>query len=157
VLNDHTPLANKYCGTRSQCVLVFNDLIDDLPDVKIVISSAWRYMILRGDVTLRGFEMLLKTHGLKVHERIIGCTGPDGRIEDEPDHHDLEAWKTAGLRWRREQILDWVFEHNPMRPATLGKMSRQLNDKLRRQVISRMARYDLQNSQRLAEADGVAG
>lgn len=74
VLNDHTQMENHYCGTKYECVQQFNRILDAVPEAKIVISSAWRYMILRGDVTLKGFEMLLLTHGVKCHERVIGHT-----------------------------------------------------------------------------------
>lgn len=111
VLNNHTPLENNYCGTRSDCVSNFNRILDALPEAKIVISSAWRYLILRGDVTIKGFEMLLLTHGVKCFGRVIGHTVADGPIEDEPNHHDPEAWKVAGLAWRREQIRQWAFQN----------------------------------------------
>ena len=108
VLNDHCALPSKYCGTKRECVLNFNAVLDAVPDAKIVVSSAWRYMILRGDVTLRGFEMLLLTHGVKCDGRIIGHTEADGKIEDEPSHFHPQAWSVAGLRWRKEQIYRWV-------------------------------------------------
>lgn len=108
VLNDHTEQENRYCGTKPACVSRFNRILDAFPELRIVVSSAWRYMILRGDMTLRGFEMLLLTHGVKCHERIVGYTGPDGAIENEPNHQDREAWIEAGLRWRRDQIQTWV-------------------------------------------------
>ena len=112
VLNGHTQMENYYCGTKPECVSRFNRILDAVPDAKIVISSAWRYMILRGDVTVAGFEMLLLTHGVKCYQRVIGHTVADGPIELEPSHHDPEAWKESGLRWRREQIRQWAFEHN---------------------------------------------
>ncbi len=115
VLNNHLQMENHYCGTKYECVQQFNRILDAIPEAKIVISSAWRYMILRGDVTLKGFEMLLLTHGVKCHERVIGHTVADGPIEQEPSHHDPEAWKESGLKWRREQIRQWAFEHNVTR------------------------------------------
>lgn len=114
VLNDHTPLASRYCGTNPRCVAALNHVLDEIPSLKIVVSSAWRYMILKEQMTLAGFEMLLLTHGVKCFERIIGHTAADGRIEDEPHHHDEpERWIAAGLKWRRKQIYDWVDQHQP--------------------------------------------
>lgn len=43
---------------------------------KIVLSSAWRYMILGGQLTLLGFKYLLRTHGA-VGLDIIGHTASD--------------------------------------------------------------------------------
>lgn len=108
VLNDHTNLESGYCGVNQRCVSKFNAVLDAFPDLKIVISSAWRYMVLSHKMHLSGFEMLLLTHGVKCHDRIIGHTAPDGRIEDEPNHQDPEAWSIAVLKWRREQIYEWV-------------------------------------------------
>ncbi len=112
VLNDHTPMENRYNGTKPECVSCFNRLLRVIPDAKIVISSAWRYLMLRGDMTVKGFEMLLQTHGINCRDIVIGHTKADGPIEEEPHHHDEpERWRLAGLRWRAEQIRTWVDEH----------------------------------------------
>jgi HAD domain in Swiss Army Knife RNA repair proteins len=113
VLNDHTPQENRYCGMNRECVSRFNRILDAVPEANIVISSAWRYMILRGDLTIKGFEMLMLTHGVKCHDRVIGCTTADGPIEDEPHHHDEpDRWKNAGLKWRGMQIKHYAFEYD---------------------------------------------
>lgn len=113
VLNDHTPLPSRYCGIKLECVHNLNKILDAIPEARIVISSAWRYLILRGEMNLKGFEMLLLVSGVKCWGKVVGHTEPDGRIEDEPDHHDnAEAWHTAGLKWRVNQIEKWVAENN---------------------------------------------
>ncbi len=112
VLNDHTKLENGYCGTKPACVSKFNQLLTALPNLKLVISSAWRYMCLRNDASLRGFELLLLTHGVACDGRVIGVTDPDGRVEDEPNHHDKDAWHIAGLKWRARQIRAWVARND---------------------------------------------
>jgi hypothetical protein len=48
-----------------------------LPDVDLVISSAWRYIVANGDMTCRGFEYLLMIHGAPfsvLHGRISCIT-----------------------------------------------------------------------------------
>ena len=45
------------------CVMYLNHVIKET-GAHIVISSAWRYQILEGHMTLKGFEFLMKTHGL---------------------------------------------------------------------------------------------
>lgn len=40
VLNSHTKLANGYCGIEPKQVEMLNCLLDDIPDLKLVISSA---------------------------------------------------------------------------------------------------------------------
>ena len=112
VLNDHDKMENRYCGTKPSCVHHFNRILNAYPEAKIVITSAWRYMILKGEMNLAGFEMLLQTHGVCCYQRVIGHTRADGRIEDEPHHHDEpERWRLAGLKWRKLQIEDWTREH----------------------------------------------
>jgi HAD domain in Swiss Army Knife RNA repair proteins len=112
VLNDHAKLPSNYCGIQMKQVIHLNKLLDDLPDLKIVVSSAWRYLILRGEMTLKGFEMLLLINGVKCYGRLVGHTVADGDICDEPDHFDVEAWKEVGLKMRAAQIKRYL-ELNP--------------------------------------------
>lgn len=78
VLNAHQydPKAES-CVILPECVYRFNTLLDALPDLNLVISSAWRYMIRNGAMSLSGFEYLLRTHGLYCKNRIVDCTGSD--------------------------------------------------------------------------------
>ena len=76
-----------------ECVEAINRLIVAV-DPEIVLSSAWRYMIHGGAMTLKGFEYLLRTHGVMANDRLIGLTPTD---EDIP---------TRGL-----QIRDWLNTH----------------------------------------------
>lgn len=104
VLNGHEKLATGYCGIRQENAQHLNRVLDTVTDAKLVISSAWRYLTFQGHMTLKGFEYLLLVNGVKALNRIAGRTEPDGAIENEPDHHDADAWNKAGLRWRRSQI-----------------------------------------------------
>jgi hypothetical protein len=97
VLNDHTNRDNNYCGTNQECIKQFNRLLELLPDAQIVVSSAWRYMILRHAMTLKGFEYLLLTHGVNCHDRVCGHTREDKDVHES----------------RICQILDWLQEHDP--------------------------------------------
>lgn len=111
VLNDHAKLESGYCGIRHDKASLLNRILDAVPDVQLVISSAWRYLTFRGDMTVKGFEYLLLVHGVKCFGRVHGTTAPDGAIENEPNHHDPEAWRTAGLKWRANQIRDYLSAH----------------------------------------------
>ncbi len=114
VLNDHSQMENNYCGTNSKCVSCFNRVLDAIPECKLVISSAWRYSILRGELTVKGFELLLLTHGVKCFNRVVDHTEADGPIEEEPCHTtEQDKWREAGLKWRANQIKKWVQEHKP--------------------------------------------
>ena len=103
VLNGHEKHPDSpYTTIRPDCVRRLNRVIK-ATDCKIVISSAWRYMVLRtrknepATMTLLGFQYLLHTHGLMTHSDtdwskiIVGHTCPD---EDIPE--------------RSRQILNWV-------------------------------------------------
>lgn len=81
VLNAHQfSVASKSCSIDQGCVRQFNRVLE-ATDAKVVISSAWRYMMLRTDdsepaMTMRGFEYMLRTHGMPRMD-IIGHTRSD--------------------------------------------------------------------------------
>lgn len=56
------------------CVEHLNNVITST-GCDIVISSAWRYLVLQGSMTVGGFGYLLQTHG--VINRVIGTTELD--------------------------------------------------------------------------------
>jgi hypothetical protein len=107
VLNNHTPMSNGYNGIDKVCVSNFNFLLSKLPSAKIVISSAWRYLIHGGAFTLKGFEYILETHGIECKDRLIGYTDKDPEL---PQNHD--EWNQAGLQFRKDQILKWIKDNN---------------------------------------------
>lgn len=121
-LNAHERLPTGYCGIRREFADRLNTILDAVPDCKLVISSAWRYMILRGDMTLKGFEYLLLVHGVKAFNRVVGHTVADGEIADEPPHDDVEAWNRIGLEMRAEQIRQYCREHDVTRWAVLDDL-----------------------------------
>ena len=75
------------------CVKNFNAIID-ATDARIVLSSSWRYLIFNGHLSLLGFGLLLRSHG--IHGALVGHTRRD--LEDDEE------------RWR--QIADWLKEHS---------------------------------------------
>lgn len=115
VLNDCCPHDNGYCGIQADKVRHLNRILEECPDVQLVISSSWRYTVLNGNSTLLGFEHLLLSHGVACKGRLHGVTAADPDVFD-PKHHeppfDVEEWKTRGLKWRVEQIYDYVGEHD---------------------------------------------
>jgi len=80
VFNSHERHGNGYCGTRKDCVTRLNRLIART-DCLLVASSAWRYLVLSGSMTVVGFENMLLTHGLDCRNRIYGVTRPDATPE----------------------------------------------------------------------------
>lgn len=76
VLNGHERHANGYCGTKPGRVTRMNRIIA-ATDCLLVVSSAWRYLVLNGHMTVVGLENLFLTHGLDCRGRIVGVTRRD--------------------------------------------------------------------------------
>lgn len=89
----------KSCSIRRECVKRLNRVVRET-GCKIVLSSAWRYMVHGGAMTLSGFEYMLRTHGLTGGSRVIvGLTRKD---DETVDPLDLKADERA------RQIRDWL-------------------------------------------------
>lgn len=89
VLNRHIMLENGYCGIDPFCVWTLNKIFKAV-ETEVVISSAWRYMMLGKQITDEGFTYLLRTHGYAGPD-IAGHTIAD---ESEP--------------MREDQIYNWL-------------------------------------------------
>jgi hypothetical protein len=124
VLNRHCRFPNGYCGIDREQVEVLNEVLYAVPSAKLVISSAWRYEILNGNMTLKGFEYLLLVHGIACRGRLAGHTAIDPC--DEPNHYDAEAWRVNGLRWRAEQIREYVEIYGIERYAVVDDLDLQV-------------------------------
>lgn len=74
------------------CAKWFNAIIDGAYP-QVVISSSWRHMVHGESMTMRGFEYLLRSHGLR--GGFVDVT-PD--LGDCDRHQEISAW----LRKRRE-------------------------------------------------------
>ena len=85
VLNGHEKLPGSvYCGIRPDQMAQLNRIIAET-GCRLVISSAWRYMVLGGQMTEKGFQHLLQTHGLVCPEGeqvVVGTTVADEEIDD---------------------------------------------------------------------------
>lgn len=82
VLNSHVRSCNGYAGIDWENVEQFNRLLRKFPGMRIVLSSAWRYMILDNSMTLRGFEQLLLSHRVDCHGRLFDLTAADEAPEE---------------------------------------------------------------------------
>ena len=56
-----------------QCVAQLNRILEDT-QTYIVLISSWRYLILMGDMKLKGFEIMLRSHGIACPDKLIGTT-----------------------------------------------------------------------------------
>jgi hypothetical protein len=106
VLNGHEQHANKFCGIGATQAAFLNQILADVPDLQIVVSSAWRYMILGGAMTLKGFEHLLQTHGVCAYNRLHGHTEAD--LTDE-----ILGGGPPPYGGRAELIERYVDQHQP--------------------------------------------
>jgi hypothetical protein len=92
VLNDFeqswSPTRNYRPEILPRCVKALNRIVDEAR-ASLVLSSAWRNLILAGHMSVSGFGVMLRTHG--VRGELLGHTRAD--IGDE------ERW---------QQISDWL-------------------------------------------------
>ena len=130
VMNDHVAMPNGYNGILRDCVHNLNWLLDEEPKLQLVITSAWRYMMLKNDMTLDGFEFMLGTHGFSCRKRIHGYTERDdvegSGLSGPP--WDRPAWEEVGLKWRVEQIRKYVAMHRPRSWAVVDDLNLQIEN-----------------------------
>lgn len=86
------------CLIDTACVAEFNQLLRDT-GAGYVVSSAWRYMIHGDAMTPRGFEYMLRTHGVMAG-RMLCYTASDEAV-------------SAG---RESQIRHWMTRYGYGRP-----------------------------------------
>lgn len=75
---------------------------------RIVLSSAWRYIVHRGEADLAGFDWLLRSHGVLCN-RLIGITRCDTMMPKTFDGTP-GTWPLEDERGR--QIADWLADHD---------------------------------------------
>lgn len=75
VLNGHKQHDNSYCGLDPDNVRLLNGLIAEFK-ATCVVTSAWRYFVLRGEMTVAGFSGMMCTHGL-ARFAVADVVGPD--------------------------------------------------------------------------------
>lgn len=78
---------------------------------EIVLSSAWRYIIHRGEMTLEGMRWLLASHGV-IASRLIGLTREDTMIYDITQCQNVPWPNERGAQigeWRQENGHDGPY------------------------------------------------
>lgn len=100
VLNTHDfdPTAESAPIHRDKVVLLNAILVNT--DARVVVSSAWRYLVHRGDMSLTGLDWLLRSHGM-LSNRLVGITRPDTMVLQPDGEYRPEAME------RGRQITDW--------------------------------------------------
>ena len=74
---------------------------------KIVMSSAWRYLVHRGECSLKGPEWLLRSHGMLAN-RLIGVTRTDTQLI-RGRYDGTQHWPADNERG--QQISDWLVDN----------------------------------------------
>lgn len=127
VLNDHSRHPNGYSGLQARPVAILNKLLAEIPEMQLVISSAWRYLVYNGQMTTAGLESLFMTHGLDCKGRVHGLTDTDenaGGFDGNQTQDEWYAWITHnGARVRREQIKAAVAGKSPICYAVVDDLA----------------------------------
>lgn len=84
-------------------------------NAKVVISSSWRHIIHKGEMTPKGFDFLLATHGM-VGGRVIGCTPRAFEISSRG--WEIENWLEENGRPDRYVVID-DMDLSDMHPAVV--------------------------------------
>lgn len=144
VLNNCQPNPNGYCGLTDSCVKLFNRFMENNPDIKIILTSSWRYLILTDQMNLRGFENLLLTHGISynsINNRIISTTDFDS--EKFPDR------ESQIIQWLKSNDEDIFNPPNTIRFAILDDMSLKLPNFVRTEQFVGLQQQDIDKLQEI--------
>lgn len=116
VLNAHEFDAECLCGR------IHREKVDRLNHVlratgaRVVLSSAWRYLVHRGEMNLKGMEWLLRSHGMLAN-RLAGITRLDTMVERPTYDGTPESWPLTNERG--EQIREWLAINTAVEPPYL--------------------------------------
>lgn len=107
VLNGHEfDRAAESSTIRPACVKRLNRVLRETR-CAVVISSAWRYMVLGGGMTLMGFGYMLRTHGVAIVGGLLGTTGRDTQTEDPNERgRQIKAWLAEHPEVTRYAVVD---------------------------------------------------
>lgn len=112
VLNAHQYDPEIACGQIYREKVEILNRILRVTDARIVLSSAWRYIVFREEANLMGMEWLFRSHGM-LAGRLIGITRRDTMIRGTYDGTP-KNWPLSNERG--QQIIEWLEGH-PTRVA----------------------------------------
>lgn len=118
VFNRHVycPVAGSSSLDR-ELVLILNGVLAET-GANVVLSSAWRYHVHTGRMTLAGLEWLFRSHGL-MSGRLVGVTREDTLTDEVWEWPGDANGRMSGRghkpveNERGRQIRDWLTEHRP--------------------------------------------
>lgn len=107
VLNDHDFNDEaKSCTLKRDCVKQFNRILR-AANPEIVISSAWRYMVHGGAMTLGGFGYMLRTHGVRECD-VVGVTPTDEEVKGRGGQ--ISHWLDENSSYRNHERAYLVLD-----------------------------------------------
>jgi len=119
VLNGHEPLDPEVmCGRiHADKVALLNGVLRQT-GAMLALSSAWRYLVLRGEMNMSGLEWLLRSHGIMAN-RLIGVTRKD-HMRESPEF-DGKYWPVHNERG--QQITDFMTGNGHLNPLGIEHYS----------------------------------
>lgn len=106
VLNAHEFDPDAMCGKiHPEKISILNGVLRET-GAKIVLSSAWRYIIHRGESTLVGMEWLMRSHGM-IAGVLVGITRRD-TMEKRMEKFSGNPCEWPVENERGAQISDWI-------------------------------------------------
>lgn len=110
VLNAHDPHPNGYCGLHPDKVARL-DRIVAATGCRIVLASAWRYMVLERAMTLNGLGHVLATYGATkaTCEALFGTLDRDRNVNDVCDRGHLAARWLSQQRSLMARYCEWPY------------------------------------------------
>lgn len=114
VLNRHcyneTSMSN---SIDADCVVRLNRILIET-DARIVLSSAWRYMLIGRAMSLTGFDYLMRTHGI-VANRLVGRTPADEEVTERG--WQIHQWRKDNDHRGKYVVIDDMDLHiSPLHP-----------------------------------------
>lgn len=107
VLNAHEFDPEALCGQiHEEKIHRLNRVLRET-GAKVVVSSAWRYIVHRGEMTLDGLEWLFRSHGM-IAGRLTGVTDPDTMMPSGYNGRP-ESWPVENERGG--QITKWLIDN----------------------------------------------
>jgi hypothetical protein len=108
VLNNHDYCKSRLSTTVHRDKVHLLNSVLEVTGARIVLSSAWRYLVHRGEMKLMGLEWLLRSHGV-LADRLVGITEPDEMIRNR--HYDGVPQNWPPEDARGQQIADYLASH----------------------------------------------
>jgi hypothetical protein len=109
VLNAHEYDPDVLCGQIHRDKVQLLNGVLRATGARLVLSSAWRYIVHRGEANLAGMEWLLRSHGI-LAGRLAGITPPDTMIPADMGFDG--KWWPAEME-RGTQIAAFLARHGP--------------------------------------------